>query len=275
MPVTAGAFSGLVASSPVPGAGPVARSERPAGGTTPAARLHLVSKRYGADDSVVVALDEVSWQFDPGTFTAVMGPSGSGKTTLLQMVAGLGAPTSGEVYLGDERIDGLPEGRLAVLRRERVGFVFQDFNLIPALTAAENIGLPLRLARTQPDETWLCEITTRAGIADRLTHYPHQISGGQQQRVALCRALLTRPRLLCCDEPTGALDSESSREVMGLLRQAVDAYGQTLVLVTHDPIVAAYADRVIFLVDGRIVDTVEQPSAAGVAATLTCLVSAR
>ena len=240
-----------------------------------AARLHAVSKVYGEGDSLVKALDDVSWDFETGTFTAVMGPSGSGKTTLLQMVAGLAAPTSGEVYLGADRIDRLPERRMAKLRRERVGFVFQDFNLIPALTARENIDLPLRLARQRPDEAWLRAITHRAGIDDRLTHYPHELSGGQQQRVALCRALLARPQLLCCDEPTGALDSESSRQVMGLLRQVVDRDGQTLVLVTHDPVAAAYADRVIFLVDGRIVDTVEQPTAEAVAATLTSLVGAR
>lgn len=222
-----------------------------------------------------MALDEVSWEFPRGTFTAIMGPSGSGKTTLLQTVAGLVTPSSGEVRLGDTRIDQLPERELAVLRRELVGFVFQEFNLIPALTARENITLPLRFARRRANEEWLYEITGRAGIAERLGHMPDQLSGGQQQRVALCRALINQPRLLCADEPTGALDSESSRQVMGLLREAVDGYDQTLVLVTHDPIAASYADQVIFLVDGRITDTVERPTAQKVAETITATVGER
>ena len=239
------------------------------------ARLAGVSRVFGERDAAVVALDDVTWEFARGTFTAIMGPSGSGKTTLLQTIAGLVAPTAGEVHLGETRIDRLPERKLAVLRREQIGFVFQEFNLVPALTGRENVTLPLRLARRHADQDWLAEITRRAGIADRLDHRPDQLSGGQQQRVALCRALITRPRLLCGDEPTGALDSESGRQVMGLLRQAVDEYGQTLVLATHDPVVAAYADRVIFLVDGRIADTVEAPTARGVAETITSLVGRR
>ena len=236
------------------------------------ARLSGVTHVYRADDLPVTALDDVSWEFPAGSFTAIMGPSGSGKTTLLQVAAGLITPTRGEVFLGETRIDQLPERKLAVLRRERIGFVFQEFNLVPALTALENILLPLRLARRRVDPGRLRELTGRAGIADRLDHLPDQLSGGQQQRVALCRALINRPRLLCGDEPTGALDSESSRGVMRLLRESVDAYGQTLVLVTHDPIVASYADEVIFLVDGRITDRQAAPTARGVAEAITALV---
>lgn len=243
--------------------------------TTSAASLSGVRRIYGVGDTEVRALDDVTWDFRQRSFTAVMGPSGSGKSTLLQTIAGLTVPTGGEVRLGDTRIDGLPERELAVLRRDSVGFVFQEFNLIPALTARENITLPLRLARRRVDTEWLAEITDRAGIAARLDHLPDQLSGGQQQRVALCRALINRPRLLCGDEPTGALDSESGRQVMRLLREAVDRYHQTLVLVTHDPTVAAYADRVIFLVDGRIADTIERPTAAAVAETITAMVNAR
>lgn len=239
------------------------------------ASLSAVSRIYGEDDAAVVALDDASWEFRHGTFTAIMGPSGSGKTTLLQTAAGLVSPTQGQVYLGNVRIDQLPERKLAVLRREHIGFVFQEFNLIPALTARENITLPLRLAGHQVDEEWLAELTERAGIADRLDHLPDQLSGGQQQRVALCRALINRPRLLCADEPTGALDSESSRRVMNLFREAVDEYDQTLVLVTHDPVAASYADRVIFLVDGRITDSIQRPTAQKVAETITALAGQR
>ena len=231
-----------------------------------------VRRVFGDDGNEVVALDGVTWDFRDGTFTAIMGPSGSGKTTLLQAVAGLNKPTSGQVGIGGTRIDQMPERELAVIRRESVGFVFQEFNLLPALTAHENITLPLRLAGKPLDREWFDQICTRAGITDRLDHLPRQLSGGQQQRVALCRALVNKPRLLCADEPTGALDSESSRQIMSLLREAVDEFGSTLVLVTHDPIAAAYSDQVLFLVDGRITDRVEQPNAQKIGETMTTLV---
>lgn len=236
-----------------------------------AAGLSGVRKQYGEGDTAVVALDDVSWIFEPATFTAVMGPSGSGKSTLLQVLAGLISPTVGEVYLAGRRIDQMSERQLALTRREHVGFVFQEFNLIPAFTAAENISLPLRLAKRTLDAEWFDEITRRAGISDRLDHLPAELSGGQQQRVALCRALVTRPALLCADEPTGALDSTTSRDVMTLMRQAVDTYDQTLVLVTHDPTAAAYADHVIFLVDGRITEVHPRGSAQEIAETLAGL----
>ncbi|GAB3714414.1 ABC transporter ATP-binding protein [Nocardiopsis nanhaiensis] len=239
------------------------------------ATLSGVSRTYGEGEVAVPALSDVSWTFEPGTFTAVMGPSGSGKTTMLKCAAGLVQPSAGTVHLGDTRLDDLPERELAVVRRERVGFVFQEFNLIPALTARENITLPLRLAGRGVDGDWLEEITGRAGIADRLSHRPDELSGGQQQRVALCRALVNRPSLLCGDEPTGALDSESSRQVMTLLREAVDGFGQTLVLVTHDPLAAGYADRVLFLVDGRLADTMEDPTSQKVAERMTSQGGAR
>lgn len=217
----------------------------------------------------MTALAGIDQDFPAGSFTAIMGPSGSGKSTLLHVLAGLIAPAAGTVTVGGVRIDTLPEKKLAKVRREQVGFVFQEFNLIDALTARENITLPLRLARRAPDEAWLREITERTGIADRLGHLPDQLSGGQQQRVALCRALVTRPALVCADEPTGALDSATSAQVLSLMRQLVDEYGQTLVLVTHDPAVASYAGRVLVLVDGRITTVLEAPSREVIAATLT------
>lgn len=233
--------------------------------------LSGVGRTYGEGDVAVTALREVDRTFEPGTFTAVMGPSGSGKSTMLKCTAGLVRPSTGTVSLGETRIDTLPERELAVVRRERVGFVFQEFNLIPALTARENITLPLRLAGRGVDEAWLEQITRRAGIRDRLSHGPDELSGGQQQRVALCRALINRPDLICGDEPTGALDSGSSRRVMALLREAVDEFGQTLVLVTHDPLAASYADRVLFLVDGAVADTMASPTPRKVAEHMTVL----
>lgn len=236
-----------------------------------AAELRKVSRTYGESAAAVSALEEVTVDFREGTFTAVMGPSGSGKTTLLQCLAGLVRPSSGRVALGGVRIDGLPEKRLARVRRSRVGFVFQEFNLIPALTALENMLLPMRLAGRTPDREWVAEISGRTGIGHRLSHLPHELSGGQQQRVAICRALVTRPAVICADEPTGALDSSSGREVMALLREAVDVYRQTLVMVTHDPVAASYADTVLFLVDGRIVDTMDRPAPHTVAEQMTAL----
>ncbi|WP_328806989.1 ABC transporter ATP-binding protein [Nocardiopsis coralli] len=222
----------------------------------------------------MAALRGVSWTFGEGSFTAVMGPSGSGKSTLLTCAAGLVRPSEGTVFLGGTAIHALPENELAVVRRERVGFVFQEFNLIPALTARENIELPLRLAGRPVDTARLDRIARRAGIHDRLSHRPDQLSGGQQQRVALCRALITAPDLVCADEPTGALDSGSSRQVMDLLREAVDDFGQTLVLVTHDPLAASYADRVLFLVDGSIAGTMDAPTSRNVAERMAVLAGA-
>lgn len=232
------------------------------------ATLAGAGKRYGEGAGAVQALADIDWTFQPATFTAIMGPSGSGKSTLLQVLAGLISPTHGQVHLGGERIDQLSERRLALVRRQRVGFVFQEFNLLPALTARENITLPLRLARRPVDEQWFDEVTRRAGIADRLDHRPEELSGGQQQRVALCRALITRPVLLCADEPTGALDSRSGRDVLTLMRQAVDDHRQALVLVTHDPAAAAYADQIVVLVDGRIATVLPASSPLVIAETM-------
>ncbi|WP_217245503.1 ABC transporter ATP-binding protein [Streptomyces sp. AC602_WCS936] len=219
--------------------------------TDDAIQLRSVSRRYGSGDSAVTALDEVSLDFPSGTFTAVMGPSGSGKSTLLQCAAGLDRPTSGSVVVGGTELTGLSERRLTLLRRERIGFVFQAFNLLPSLTAAQNVALPLRLAGRRPSRPRVREALDRVGLADRARHRPTELSGGQQQRVALARALITRPEVLFADEPTGALDSRTGRQVLALLRDMVDREGQTVVMVTHDPVAASYADRVVFLVDGR------------------------
>ncbi|WP_434974871.1 ABC transporter ATP-binding protein [Streptosporangium saharense] len=233
--------------------------------------LEQVSHVYGANETTVAALKNVTWSFTPGSFTAVMGPSGSGKTTLLQCVAGLLEPTDGSVLLGEHRLNGMSEKKLAIIRRDLIGFVFQAFNLIPALTAAENIMLPLRLAHRATDQAWMNELASRAGIANRLSHRPHELSGGQQQRVAICRALITKPRVLCADEPTGALDKASSKAVLSVLRDAVTELAQTVIMVTHDPVAAAHADQVLFLVDGRIVDVMGTPTPERVAATMTRL----
>ncbi|MFB7084002.1 ABC transporter ATP-binding protein [Streptomyces sp. NPDC056296] len=218
---------------------------------TDAIRLSRVSRRYGSGDSAVTALDEVSLTFPRGTFTAVMGPSGSGKSTLLQCAAGLDRPTSGSVVVGGTELTGLSQRRLTLLRRERIGFVFQAFNLLPSLTAEQNVALPLRLAGRRPSRARVREVLAQVGLGDRARHRPTEMSGGQQQRVALARALITRPEVLFGDEPTGALDSRTGREVLALLRGMVDREGQTVVMVTHDPVAASYADRVVFLVDGR------------------------
>ncbi|MEU9333253.1 ABC transporter ATP-binding protein [Streptomyces sp. NPDC048290] len=217
-----------------------------------AVRLCGVGRRYGGGGGGVAALDGVSLGFAPGTFTAVMGPSGSGKSTLLQCAAGLDRPTSGSVTLGGTELTGLSERRLTLLRRERVGFVFQAFNLLPSLTAEQNIALPLRLAGKRVPRARVREALARVGLADRARHRPGELSGGQQQRVALARALITRPEVLFADEPTGALDTRTGRVVLALLRALVDDEGQTVVMVTHDPVAAAVADRVVFLVDGRV-----------------------
>ncbi|MEW2291219.1 ABC transporter ATP-binding protein [Streptomyces sp. NPDC006743] len=239
-----------------------------------AIRLRAVSRRYGTGGAAVTALDEVSLAFPRGTFTAVMGPSGSGKSTLLQCAAGLDRPTSGSVTLGGTELTGLGEAALTRLRRERVGFVFQAFNLLSALTAEQNVALPLRLAGRRPKKSEVREALQRVGLGDRVRHRPAQLSGGQQQRVALARALITRPEVLFGDEPTGALDSKTGRDVLGLLRGMADRDGRTVVMVTHDPVAAAWADRVVLLVDGRVDGELTGAGAADIAAYMTRLEAA-
>jgi putative ABC transport system ATP-binding protein len=231
---------------------------------SPAARAVDLTKTYGTGDTAVNALAGVSVGFDRGRFTAVMGPSGSGKSTLMHCMAGLDAPTSGHAFIGEKEIGMLEDSELTQLRRDRIGFVFQAFNLVPTLTAAENITLPADLAGSAVDEAWLEQLAAQLGIADRLTHRPSELSGGQQQRVACARALITRPELIFADEPTGNLDSNASTEVLAFLRQAVSEHGQSIVMVTHDPRAAAYADRVVFLADGAVVGELASPTADSV-----------
>ncbi|MFI1713933.1 ABC transporter ATP-binding protein [Streptomyces litmocidini] len=219
----------------------------------------------------VRALDGVDLDFRAGTLTAVMGPSGSGKSTLLQCAAGLDRPTAGTVEVGGVTLDGLSERRLTLLRRDRIGFVFQSFNLLPSLTAAQNVALPLRLAGRRPSRTEVRQALARVGLAGRERHRPGELSGGQQQRVAIARALITRPAVLFGDEPTGALDSTTSREVLDMLRDLVDHDGQTIVMVTHDPVAASRADRVVFLVDGRLAGELTGPTVESVTARMTAL----
>ena len=213
-----------------------------------------LTKRYGEGGAAVDALRGVDVAFEPGTFTAIMGPSGSGKSTLMHILAGLDHPTSGWSEIDGTRLDSLSDHALTLLRRRRVGFIFQSYNLLPVLDAEENIVLPLRIGGREPDRAWLDTLVDAIGLRDRLTHRPSEMSGGQQQRVAVARALVTRPAVIFADEPTGNLDSASSREVLALLRRAVDEFGQTIVMVTHDASAAATADRQLFLADGRIVD---------------------
>ena len=229
---------------------------------TSALELRGVSRVFGAGDRRVTALDHVDLSIPSGTCTAVMGPSGSGKSTLLQCAAGLDRVTGGVVEIGGVPLGGLSERRLTQLRRTRVGFVFQAFNLVPALTAAQNVALPQRLAGRRPAPGEVTAMLAEVGLADRAGHRPSELSGGQQQRVAIARALVTRPAVLFADEPTGALDAASGREVLRLLRAAVDRHGQTVVMVTHDPLAAAHADRVVFLRDGRVVSTSDGPLTA-------------
>ncbi|HEY0640979.1 MAG TPA: ABC transporter ATP-binding protein [Pseudonocardiaceae bacterium] len=226
-----------------------------------AARTVDVTKVYGTGDAAVTALDGVSIDIERGRFTAIMGPSGSGKSTLMHCLAGLDSVTSGEVYVGDTRLNGLSDKGLTALRRDKVGFIFQQFNLLPTLTAVENITLPLSIAGRKPDIDWLAEVVETVGLADRLTHRPSELSGGQQQRVACARALVARPEVIFADEPTGNLDSRSGAEVLGFLRRSVQEFGQTIVMVTHDAGAASYADRVVFLADGRVVDELHDPTA--------------
>src|SRR5881227_2491245 len=237
----------------------------------PAVALRGVRKVYGEGDGAVVALDGVSAVLPPGSFTAIMGPSGSGKSTFLHMAAGLDRPTSGSVTLGDKDITKLNERRLTILRRKQIGFVFQAFNLMPSLTVAQNIGLPLRLGGRRPRRSDVREVAARVGLQDRLRHRPSQLSGGQQQRVAIARALVTRPEVVFADEPTGALDTRTSRSVLTLLRELVDQDGHTVVMVTHDPAAATYADRVILLADGQVAGTLDDPNTDEVAERLAHL----
>lgn len=229
-----------------------------------AARATNATKVYGTGPARVHALDDVSIELPAQQFTAIMGPSGSGKSTLLHCLAGLDSLTSGKVTIGDVDLSSLSDRELTRLRRDRLGFVFQAFNLVPTLSAEENITLPLALAGRQPDRDWLDTIVATVGLGDRLSHRPSELSGGQQQRVAVARALVTRPDVVFADEPTGNLDSRAGEDILQFLRDAVDRTGQTIVMVTHDPVDAAHADRVLFLADGRFVDEMAAPSAESV-----------
>ena len=226
-----------------------------------AAGARNLSKIYGEDETRVVALDDVTVGFARGRFTAIMGPSGSGKSTLMHVCAGLDSATQGSVYIGDTDLTTLKDKALTKLRRDRVGFVFQAYNLVPTLTALENITLPLDIAGRKVDKAWLDQVVDTVGLRDRLRNKPNQLSGGQQQRVAAARALVSRPEIVFADEPTGNLDSRAGAEVLGFLRRSVDDFGQTIVMVTHDPTAASYAQHVLFLADGQIVDTIDDPTA--------------
>jgi putative ABC transport system ATP-binding protein len=226
-----------------------------------AARAVALTKVYGRGDAAVRALDGVSVDFERARFTAIMGPSGSGKSTLLHCMAGLDAPTGGNVFIGDVDLTTLSEKQLTLLRREKVGFVFQAYNLVPTLTASENITLPLDIAGTKPDPAWFDQVVDTIGLRQRLSHRPSELSGGQQQRVAGARALVSKPEIVYADEPTGNLDSRSGVELLSFLRDAVKDHGQTIVMVTHDPNAASFADQVVFLADGRVVDEMEAPTA--------------
>ncbi|MFI9305773.1 ABC transporter ATP-binding protein [Streptomyces triculaminicus] len=229
-----------------------------------AARATGLSKVYGQGETRVAALDAVSVEFRRGEFTAIMGPSGSGKSTLMHCMAGLDSISSGSTLIGDTELGSLGDRQLTRLRRDKVGFVFQAFNLLPTLTALENITLPMDIAGRKPDQEWLGQIVGTLGLSGRLAHRPSQLSGGQQQRVAVARALTSKPEIIFADEPTGNLDSRSGAELLGFLHESVRALEQTVVMVTHDPVAASYADRVLFLADGRIVDEMREPTADAV-----------
>jgi putative ABC transport system ATP-binding protein len=241
-----------------------ATSTKLAAKTGVAARAVDLHKTYGEGDAAVRALDGVTIDFMAGQFTAVMGPSGSGKSTLMHCMAALDTLTSGQVYLGDQELSSLSDKQLTRVRRDKIGFVFQAFNLVPTLTAEENIVLPLAIAGRKPDKEWFDSVVDTVNLRDRLSHRPSELSGGQQQRVAAARALVSRPEIVFADEPTGNLDSTSGAEVLGFLRRSVNEFGQTIVMVTHDPVAAAYTDRVIFLADGRVVDEMLKPTAENV-----------
>ncbi|MEV6106185.1 ABC transporter ATP-binding protein [Streptomyces sp. NPDC051940] len=235
-----------------------------AGRPAPAAVATDLTKVYGAGETQVVALDSVSVAFARGEFTAIMGPSGSGKSTLMHCMAGLDTVSAGSARIGETELTGLKDKHLTRLRRDKIGFIFQAFNLLPTLNAIENITLPMDIAGRKADQDWLGKVVDTVGLADRLKHRPSQLSGGQQQRVAVARALAARPEIIFADEPTGNLDSRSGAEVLGFLRNSVRGLGQTVVMVTHDPVAASYADRVVFLADGRIVDELRSPTADAV-----------
>ena len=232
--------------------------------TTISARSLDLTKTYGSGQAAVRALNNVNVAFERGRFTAVMGPSGSGKSTLLHCMAGLDRPTSGQAFIGEQDIGQLDDTGITRLRRDRIGFIFQSFNLVPTLTAAENITLPLDLAGTKVDREWFDDIVGRLGIGDRLDHQPSEMSGGQQQRVACARALITRPELIFADEPTGNLDSNASAELLSFLKDSTVRTGQSVVMVTHDPRAAAHSDRVVLLADGAVVGEIEKPTADSV-----------
>ncbi|MBA2327389.1 MAG: ABC transporter ATP-binding protein [Actinobacteria bacterium] len=234
---------------------------QPAADTGVAARASSVSKIYGTGDAEVRALDDVDVAFEKSRFTAIMGPSGSGKSTLLHCLAGLDRVTSGRVFLGDVEVSACSEKELTLVRRDKVGFVFQAYNLIPTLNAIENIVLPMALAGRKPDDAWLDTVVDTVQLRDRLRHRPSELSGGQQQRVAVARALASKPEIIFADEPTGNVDSRAGAEILAFMQQAVRDFGQTIVMVTHDPVAAAYADRVVFLGDGRIVGEMTEPTA--------------
>jgi putative ABC transport system ATP-binding protein len=236
-----------------------------------AARAIGVTKTYGTGAAAVTALEDISVDVANGQFTAVMGPSGSGKSTLMHCLAGLDTVDSGEVWIGSTLLNSLRDKGLADLRRDRVGFVFQQFNLLPTLSAEENITLPLAIAGRRPDPAWFDRVIEAVGLGDRLSHRPSELSGGQQQRVACARALLPRPDVIFADEPTGNLDSHSGNEILGFLRRSVHEFGQTIVMVTHDPNAAAYADRVVFLADGQLVHELSDPTAEAVLDTMKAL----
>ncbi|MEU7041388.1 ABC transporter ATP-binding protein [Streptomyces varsoviensis] len=229
--------------------------------TAVAASARQVTKAYGTGETRVVALDSVDVDIARGQFTAIMGPSGSGKSTLMHCLAGLDTVTSGQIWLDETEITGLKDKKLTQLRRDRIGFIFQAFNLLPTLNAIENITLPMDIAGRKPDRAWLERVVATVGLAGRLKHRPNQLSGGQQQRVAVARALAARPEIIFGDEPTGNLDSRAGAEVLGFLRRSVDELGQTIVIVTHDPVAASYADRALYLADGSIVDEMVDPTA--------------
>ena len=230
----------------------------------PIARAIRLSKVYGTGEAAVHALNQVSVDFAPRRMTAIMGPSGSGKSTLMHCMAALDQPSSGEVVIDGVEVSRLGDKRLTRLRRDKLGFIFQSYNLVPTLTAKENITLPLDIAGRDVDKEWFATVVATVGLVDRLGHRPSELSGGQQQRVACARALVSRPAIVFADEPTGNLDSRASAEILAFLRRSVDEFGQTIVMVTHDPIAAGYADRVLFLADGVIVDEMPQPTADGV-----------
>jgi putative ABC transport system ATP-binding protein len=237
----------------------------------PAARVRHLTKTYGTGQAMVTALDDVSLDLAAGEFAAVMGPSGSGKSTLMHCCAALDTGDSGSVFIGEQDLTTLRDKALTRLRRDEIGFVFQSYNLVPTLTAEENILLPLAIAGQRPERAWLEEVIATVSLGDRLRHKPNELSGGQQQRVAVARALVSRPRIVFADEPTGNLDSRSGAEVLELLRRSVKEYGQTVVMVTHDPVAAAYTDRVVFLADGRVVDELRDPDREGVLAIMATM----